>query len=106
MFFTRFLPLEASPSRLDLAACPAWAPLFLPSSDLAGSKKGILACSKGDHFEPKTEPNPNNPNYRSIQVSGFGFGLDKFIIRSSVSVLVVYNLNRTNNPKFNIVVYF
>jgi hypothetical protein len=62
------------------------------------------------NLKPKnrTKPNPNNPNYRSIYVSGFEFGPNKFIIRSlgSVSVLVFYNTNRPNNPKFNIVVYF
>jgi hypothetical protein len=56
----------------------------------------------------RTEPNPNNLNYRSIRVLGFGFGPDKFIIRvsGSVSVLLIYNPNRSNNPKFNIVAYF
>jgi hypothetical protein len=29
-----------------------------------------------------------------------------FIIRSSVSVLPLYNPNRLNNPKFNVVAYF
>jgi hypothetical protein len=57
-------------------------------------------------LENPTEPNPNNPNCRFIQVSRFGFGPNKFIIRSSVSVLVVYNPNRPNNMKFNIVAYF
>jgi hypothetical protein len=37
-----------------------------------------------------------------------GFGPNKFIIQitSSVLVLVIYDPNRPNNPKFNIVVYF
>jgi hypothetical protein len=70
--------------------------------------------SRGGHFEPKTktrkpnrtQPNPNNPNCWSIRVSRFRFCPNKFIIRSTVSVLVVYNSNRSNNPKFNIVAYF
>jgi hypothetical protein len=36
------------------------------------------------------------------------FGPDNFMIQSlgSVSVLVVHDLNRPNNPKFNIISYF
>jgi hypothetical protein len=62
---------------------------------------GRRSTTRGD-----VELNPNNLNCRSIQVSRFEFSLDKFIIQSSVSVLVVYNLNRPNNPNFNIVAYF
>jgi hypothetical protein len=68
-----------------------------------------LPCRVGTlnpKLENPTEPNPNNPNCRFIQVSRFGFGPNKFIIRSSVFVLVVYNPNRPNNLKFNIVAYF
>jgi hypothetical protein len=41
---------------------------------------GFLLLLEVGTLNPKTEPNPNNPNYRSIRVTGFGFGLDKFII--------------------------
>jgi hypothetical protein len=60
------------------------------------------------NLKPENRTEPNNPNCWSIRVSRFGFGTDRFIIRSSglVSVLVVYNPNRLHNLKFNIVAYF
>jgi hypothetical protein len=44
--------------------------------------------NRGGHFEPENRNEPNNSNFRSIQVLRFEFGSDKFIIRSSGPDLV------------------
>jgi hypothetical protein len=106
-------PRNTTPARSFLHTCSTAPPLHHSrpiESDDAWRPAGhpwihlrVLCCpGRGGHFEPenRTEPNPNNLNCRSIRVWRFKFGPDKFIILSSVLVLVVYNL------KFNIVVYF
>jgi hypothetical protein len=50
---------------------------------LGGKRREHQVGLKVGTLNLNTEPNPNKLNYRSIRVSGFEFGPDKFIIRSS-----------------------
>jgi hypothetical protein len=56
--------------------------MALSASSQGGRREHQVGLEVGT-LNLNTEPNPNNLNYRSIRVSGFEFGPDKFIIRSS-----------------------